>query len=101
GGVARLPPGCLEGSPGVVAFGAGAVAMWAVVPAELADGPLWNFRMVLNVQAASAAVSGFPSDHLAPGCVWNVQVRPSALSVQLRAKSGANCSFGLYWTRYG
>src|SRR5512142_3012984 len=96
-----LDTGCLYVTTRVVAFGAVALAMCAVVPAELAVGPLANFRMVLNVQAASAAVSGFPSDHLAFGWVWNVQVRPSALSCQLRAKSGTNWSFWLYWTRYG
>jgi hypothetical protein len=85
----------------VVAFGAVALAMCAVVPAELAVGPSANFKMVLNVQATSAAVSGLPSDHLAFGWVWNVQVRPSALCCQPRAKSDTNCSFGLYWTRYG
>jgi hypothetical protein len=44
--------------------------------------------VVLIVQAASAAVSGFPSDHFAFGARWNVQVRPSGEVCQLVANSG-------------
>ena len=75
--------------------------MCATSPAVLAVGPFWNLRMVLYVQAASAAVSGLPSDHLAPAWVWNVQTRPPSLCCQLRAKSGTNCRLLLYCTRYG
>ncbi len=67
----------------------------------MAVAPLAYFRMVANVQAASAAVSGLPSDHFAPGWVWNVHVLPSGLTDQLRAKSGTNFSAGLYWTSSG
>ena len=83
----------------MVAFGAVALTMCAMAPAEFAVGPFWNLMFVLRVQATSAAVSGLPSDHLAFGRVWNVQVFPSGLSCQLVAKSGTNWSLGLYWTR--
>ena len=56
---------------------------------------------MLMVQAASAAVSGFPSDHLACGRVWKVQVRPLADSLQLVAKSGTISKFALYWVSCG
>src|SRR5436305_12048121 len=32
----------------------------------------------LYVKATSAAVNGFPSDHVTPSRTWKVQVRPSA-----------------------
>jgi hypothetical protein len=44
--------------------------------------------MVLKVQAASAAVSGLPSDHFAFGWVVKVQVRPSGEVFQ-RSHEGA------------
>src|SRR5579862_4071660 len=76
--------------------------MLTTLPASSAVGPFWNFTIVLSVQAASAVVSGLPSDHLAPALVWNVQVRPSEDSCQLVAKSGSIWSLRrLYWTRYG
>ena len=48
--------------------------------------------IVLIVHAASAAISGLPSDHFAFGLVWKVQVRPSGEVVQLVAKSGSMAS---------
>ena len=85
----------------MVAFGAVALFMCATYPAELAVAPSANFKMVLKVQAASAAVSGLPSDHFAFGWVWKVQVRPSGETCQLRAKSGTIFSAGVYWTSSG
>ena len=63
--------------------------------------PLANFMMVLNVQAASCAVSGLPSDHFAFGWVVKVQVRPSGEVFQLRAKFSTIFSDGVYWTSVG
>ena len=85
----------------MVAFGAVALFMCATYPAELAVAPFANFRMVLKVQAASAAVSGLPSDHFAFGWVVKVQVRPSGEVVQLRAKFSTIFSAGVYWTSVG
>ena len=73
----------------------------ASAPAAVAVGPFTYFSSMLMVQAASAAVSGFPSDHLAFGRVWKVQVRPSGDSVQLVAKSGTISRFALYWVSWG
>src|SRR2546423_7780190 len=75
--------------------------MCATRPAAFAAVPFWNATSVLIVQAASAAVSGCPSDHLAPERVWNVQVFPSFETPHLVAKSGANFSCLSYWTRNG
>ena len=77
------------------ASGAVALTMCATSPAELAVGPLWYFKIVVKVQAASAAVSGLPSDHFAPLTVWNVQTLPPSVTVQLVAKSGTSCTFAL------
>ena len=74
---------------------------WASTPAELAVGPLTYLRIELIVHAASAAVSGRPSDHLARGRVWKVQVSPSAECCQLVAKSGTMFRLALYWTSSG
>ena len=45
----------------------------ATSPPRFAVGPLLNLMIVLIVHAASAAVSGLPSDHFAFGRVWDVQ----------------------------
>ena len=66
------------------------LARWATLPDHAPAGPFWYFRMVLTVQATSAAVSGLPSDHFAFGARWNVQVRPSGEVCQLVAKFGMN-----------
>src|SRR6185503_1466069 len=46
--------------------------------ASSAVGPLAYLSTVLPVHATSSAVSGLPSDHLPPGCRWNVHTRPFA-----------------------
>jgi len=71
----------------VFASGASAFVMWATRPAAFAAVPFWKVTSVLIVNAASAAVSGFPSDHFAPGRVWNVHVFPSAEVSHFVAKS--------------
>ena len=71
------------------------------VAAEFAVAAFWYFRIVLKVQAASCAVSGLPSDHLAFGTVWKVQTLPPSDICQLVAKSGTIASLGLYWTSEG
>ena len=63
--------------------------------ASEAVGPLANLRIVLPVQAASSAVSGFPSDHL-PGLTVNVQVRPSLDVFQDVAQSPTILKFVSY-----
>ena len=84
------------------ASGASAFVMWAISPAEFAAPPSLYLTSVLIVQAASSAVSGWPSDHFAPSTVLNVQVFPSAEVDHDLAKSGANFWFVLsYWTRKG
>ena len=62
--------------------------MCAIRPAVLAPPVPWYLTSVLIVQAASSAVSGFPSDHFAFGRVWNVQVRPSFEVLPLRREVG-------------
>ena len=57
-----------------------------VYEAQLAAAASPYLTSVLIVQAASAAVSGLPSDHFAPGCVLNVQVLPSCEVSQLSAQ---------------
>ena len=59
-------------------------------------GPLAVFApssviILLNVQAASSAVIGWPSDHFASR-ILNVQVSPSGEVVQDSARSGLGCS---------
>ena len=58
-------------------------------PATFAVAPFLYLRSVLIVQAASAAVSGLPSLHLACGCVLNVQVLPPFEAFHDFAKNGA------------
>ena len=65
--------------------------MWAIRPAVLAPPVPWYLTSVLIVHAASSAVSGLPSDQVAPGLVWNVQVSPSFEVSHFVAKSGVNC----------
>jgi hypothetical protein len=55
----------------------------------------------LHVQAASAAVSGFPSDHLPFVRTLNVQVFPSLDLVHEVAQSGTNVYEVSYWTSVG
>ena len=85
----------------MVAFGAAAFVMCATRPAAFAAVPFWNATSVLIVHAASEAVSGFPSDHLAPGRVWKVHVFPSVETCQLVAKSAVKWRLRSYWTRNG
>ena len=85
-----LATGCLYVATTVVGFVALTPARWATLPAHSPAGPFWYLMMVLTVQATSAAVSGFPSDHFAFGARWNVQVRPSGEVCQLVAKFGMN-----------
>jgi hypothetical protein len=73
----------------VVGFGAVAFLMWLTSPAALAAPPPWYLMSVLIVQAASAAVRGLPSLHLAFGCVLNVQVLPPFEACHDLAKNGA------------
>ncbi len=75
--------------------------MCASRPAHWPAGPFWYFITSLIVHATSAAVSGFPSDHLACGPVWKVQVRPSEEVDQLVAKSGTIRSLASYCTSCG
>src|SRR5437763_992629 len=58
-------------------------------PATFAVAPLLYLRSVLIVQAASAAVSGLPSLHLAFGWVLNVHDLPSFEARHDRAENGA------------
>ena len=69
--------------------------------ATAAVGPLAYLTTRLPVQAASAAVSGLPSDHLPPGLRWNVQVSPLGACVQLVAQSPSSFSPGPYCTSWG
>ena len=55
----------------------------------------------LHVQAASALVSGFPSDHLPFVCTLNVQVRPSLDVDHEVAQSGTILYDVSYWTSVG
>jgi hypothetical protein len=55
-----------------------------------------DFTSVLNVQATSLAVSGWPSDHLAPETRWKVHVRPSEDDCHDLAKYGTM----LLWASY-
>ena len=71
----------------VVALGASMLFTCVSAAATAAVGPAWYFTIVFPVQAASSAVSGFPSDHLPPGFRWNVHVRSSDDFVQLVAQS--------------
>ena len=82
--------------------GASARVMWAISPASFAAPVLLYLMSVLILQAASSAVSGWPSDHFAPWTVLNVQVLPSAEVDHDFAKSGMNFAFSLsYWIRVG
>jgi hypothetical protein len=69
--------------------------------ARYAAGPAAYLTMVLPVHAASAAVSGLPSDHFPPVFRWKVQVLPSEDCVQLVAHSPSIFSPGPYWTSCG
>ena len=62
--------------------------MFVMFEAQFPAGPFWYLITVLNVNAASAEVSGFPSDHVAFEGRWNVQVKPSELVSQLFAQNG-------------
>ena len=84
------------------AFGALAFLMCAISPAAFAAPEPWYLMSVLIVHAASRAVRGLPSDHLAPLRVWNVQFLPPFEIVHDVAKSGVNFLFCLsYWIRKG
>ena len=61
----------------------------------------WYLMMVFAVHTASSAVSGLPSDHLAFGFRWNVQVSPSELCDQEVAQSPSSLVPGPYWTSCG
>jgi hypothetical protein len=52
-------------------------------------GPCSYFWIISTVHTTSSAVSGWPSDHIAFGVVWNVSCRPSFDRSQLWAKFGA------------
>ena len=82
-------------------FGASILVTWVSAAAVSAVGPAAYFTIRLPVHAASAAVSGFPSDHLRRRFRWNVQVSPSALCDQLVAQSPSSFSPGPYWTSCG
>src|SRR5262245_25195692 len=84
-----LPAACLYWTTSVVALGALACLMCAISPASLAAPPLWYLMSVLIVQAASPAVNGLPSLHLALGCVLNVHVLPPFEAFHDFAKNGA------------
>ena len=72
----------------VVGFGAVTVAKLATSePFEVAA--TWLCMIRLKVQAASAAVSGLPSDHFSPDRILKVQVRWSGEVVQEVARYGA------------
>src|SRR5436190_628980 len=73
-----------------------ATSPWVLGQDERAPGHDWYLTTVLMVQAASWAVSGRPSDHLAPLLVVNVMVRPPSVTCQLLAKSGTTCWPGPY-----
>jgi hypothetical protein len=73
----------------VVAFGAFAPVMCETRPATFAVAPSLYLTSVLIVQAASAAVSGLPSLHLACGWVLNVHDLPSFEACHEVAKNGA------------
>ncbi len=74
---------------------------WLSAAASSAVGPAAYLTIRLPVQAASAAVSGLPSDHLPPGFRWNVQVSPSAECDQLVAQSPSSFGPGPYCTSCG
>ena len=65
---------------------ASASFMFVTLDAHRPAGPFWYLITVLNMNAPSSAVSGCPSDHVAFGVRWNVQVNPSALVSQLVAQ---------------
>src|ERR1043166_6268384 len=97
-----LPGAFVYLTTSVVAFGALAFLMCATRPAALAAPPAAYLMSVLIVQAASFAVSGWPSVHFAPERVVNVQVLPPSLAFHEVAKSGTNLLFDLsYWIRNG
>ena len=76
--------------------------MCAISPAELAVAPPLYLTAVLIVHAASAAVSGWPSDQTAPLRVLNVHVLPPFDAFHDVAKSGAKLWFALsYWISSG
>src|SRR5581483_9481515 len=85
-----LPGACLYRTTRVVGFGALAWMMCATRPTEAAVAPFLYLIEMLIVHAASAAVSGLPSLHLACGCVLNVHVLPWFEERHERAKNGAN-----------
>src|SRR5450432_10160 len=85
----------------VLAFGAAMLVTCVSAAATAAVGPFAYLTIRLPVQAASAAVSGFPSDHFPPGLTWNVQVSPSDDCVQLVAQSPSSFSLGPYCTSWG
>src|ERR1044071_8790097 len=74
-------------------FGAGASAdvTCARYEAEFAVEPLAYFRIVLTVHAASFAVSGWPSDHFALGCVWKSEEHTSELQSRVDISYAAFC----------
>src|SRR5215470_18692524 len=85
--------------PGLVAL---ARTMSTTVLAHRAAAPLRSRTMVLIVHAASCAVSGLPSDHLACGTIANVSVRPPFDSFQEVAKSGSKpIVLRSYWISLG
>src|SRR4029077_4099497 len=92
-----FPTGFSYLTTSVFGSGAEALLMCAIRPAVLAPPVPWYLTSVLIVQAASSAVSGFPSDHLAFGTVWNVQVRPSFDVSHLVANSGVKLRSLSYW----
>jgi len=72
------------------------------VLAHSAAAPLRSRTIVLMVQAASFAVSGVPSDHLACGTVVKVKTRPPPDCFQDVAKSGSKViDPRLYWISLG
>src|ERR1700693_4128979 len=85
----------------VVALGAAMLVM-CVSGAAVSDvAPAAYLTIRLPVQAASAAVSGLPSDHLPPALRWNVHVSPSDECDQLVAQSPSSFSLGPYCTTWG
>ena len=97
-----LLTGALYFTTSVVGVGAVALVMWAIRPASFAAPVFLYLTAVVIVQAASAAVSGWPSVHFALATVVNVQVLPSFDTCHDLAKSGANCRFvRSYWMSDG
>jgi hypothetical protein len=75
--------------------------MCATRPASWPVGPFWNLIIMLIVKAASFAVSGCPSDHLAPGTVWKVHVFPSGEVSHFVANEGIMFRPASYSTKWG